>query len=279
MELFIDVARYLITEDTDGLQTLRYVFTPTAESTQEPFRASYQPALPSWVPDWRQKIYLESAFSNFMKTVNDGLPLYTPLPGPVSVRVEGQQLHVDGVVMRDMEIASMTGIWDDYDRSWQTPLTWYKEFLAKFGPYPAMDVAIRRSMVGNRTYLMDDPHEAQYKYKRGGVLDWKTIEATKSVPDPSSTERPAYMFANFWDVCYGRRLAVLSGRRIAVVPAGAKLGDKIAAFRGGHSMYLFRLLPERDEYQFIGECYVDGWMDGQLVNEVGLDKVEAITMI
>lgn len=89
MALFVDVAQYLITEDADGLKSLRYVFAPAAESTQEPFRATFQPALPSWVPDWRQKIYLESAFSNFMKTADDGLPLYTPLPGLAGVRVEG----------------------------------------------------------------------------------------------------------------------------------------------------------------------------------------------
>lgn len=278
MELFVDVARYLITESKGGLEIFRYVFMPTAESTQEAFRARFQPSLPSWVPDWRQKVYLDSAFGHFTMTADDGLPLYTPLSGPVRVRVESSQLHVQGLVMRDTEITLLTNIWDDYNRSWQAPLKWYNDLLVDFGSCPSVDMAIRRSMLGNRTFFKEDHHWVQYKYRRGGLLDWQVIEATSSVPDPSSPTRPAYMFADFYNVCYGRRLAVLDHRRIAVVPAGATIGDKIAAFQGGHSLYLLRPLHD-DHFQFIGECYVDGWMNGEIAHEKAEGIVRTIRLV
>lgn len=115
-------------------------------------------------------------------------------------------------------------------------------------------------------------------YKRGGVLDWETIEATTSITDPSSTMRPAYMFANFWDVCYGRRLAVLDDEMIAIVPAGAELGDIIAGFRGGHSLYLLRPL-RNDKFRFIGECYVDGWMNGEIAQEEAETSKRTIKLV
>ena len=58
-------------------------------------------------------------------------------------------------------------------------------------------------------------------------------------------------------------MAQLSTGRIAVLPAAAKMGDLIAAFNGGHSLHLVRaILGRLDAYTFIGECYVDGLMDG-----------------
>lgn len=62
----------------------------------------------------------------------------------------------------------------------------------------------------------------------------------------------------------------LSNGSVALLPAAAKGGDIITAFSGGHCMYLLRHVPNRDAaYEFIGECYVDGFMDGQLLDGIG----------
>lgn len=279
IELFLDAARYMILEATAGLGTLRYVFTSAPDSSQAPLRAYFQPAMPSWVPDWRQKIHLASAFSNFLDAENDNTPLYTPLPGPVDVCIKGPQLLVQGFVVQESEVTLLTSIWDQLNRSWKIPHTWYNELLARFDDCPALDRAIRRSMVADRTCFNKSPRESIYKCKHGGLLDWQVIEATSSVLDPSSVVRPADMFANLYGVCYGRRLGVLSAKRIAILPAGAKQSDKIAAFQGGHALYLVRPLHGSDKYQFIGECYVDGWMNGEIVEEIGGEMLQTITMV
>ena len=71
------------------------------------------------------------------------------------------------------------------------------------------------------------------------------------------------MFNDMMNISCGRRMAFLAGGHVAVLPAAAARGDRIAAFHGGHCLYLIRPLPHReDAYTFIGECYVDGLMDG-----------------
>jgi hypothetical protein len=66
-------------------------------------------------------------------------------------------------------------------------------------------------------------------------------------------------------VCYGRRMAVLSDRSVAILPPAAKKGDKVAAFSGGNALYLLR--QKEGALSLVGECYVEGWMDGALAVE------------
>lgn len=55
--------------------------------------------------------------------------------------------------------------------------------------------------------------------------------------------------------------------------------DSICIFLGGRVPFVIR--PKADgQYQFIGECYVHGLMDGEAMNdlEVGKYRVEEITL-
>lgn len=65
-----------------------------------------------------------------------------------------------------------------------------------------------------------------------------------------------------FSVCHGRRMAILSGGHLAILPAAAKYDDKLAAFRGGRTLILVRDVSRG--LSLIGDCYVDGWMDGAL---------------
>ena len=280
--LFIDAARYMLLETAAGLGTLRYVFVPAPESTQAPLRARFLPAMPSWIPDWRMKVNLALAFSNFVDHEHGNAPLYTPLPGPVSVCIKSTELHVQGLLVHNVEITSLTSIWDGLDHNWRTPHRWYKELLAQANGSAATETAIRRSMLAGRSYFKESVKDVKYKYNRGGVLDWRVIEATTSgaIPDPGSLVRPDDMFTNLSDVCYGRRMGFLSNGSVAVLPAAAKLNDKIAAFRGGNCLYLVELVDNESQrnYKFVGECYVDGWMDGELANETQ-QAVETLVLV
>lgn len=268
--LFLDVARYSIMETATELGTLGYVFTPTMESGYTFLRSPKRPFLPSWVPDWRQRIYLASPISSFTDAETINAPLYTPLPGPPSICINGPQLHVEGCIVQDVGIATLTTIWDQADRSWRTPHRWYTELSAKSGDSPSLQTAIRRSLVANciaqRNVGMNT--EQGFNYKRGGSVDWQVLKAeSSSVQDPSAKILSHAMFTNMYNISYGRRLGVLSDGRVAVFPAAAKLSHRIAAFCGGHALYLLEVVPEdQRKYRFVGECYVDGWMDGELVN-------------
>ena len=67
---------------------------------------------------------------------------------------------------------------------------------------------------------------------------------------------------------HGRRLALLTHPKVVMLPAAATPGDQIAAFCGGHSLYLVREVNGRkDAFMFIGECYMDGLMNGAFLEK------------
>ncbi|KAI4620645.1 uncharacterized protein J4E87_006970 [Alternaria ethzedia] len=59
-----------------------------------------------------------------------------------------------------------------------------------------------------------------------------------------------------------RRIAQTDSKLLANVPTHTAVGDVIAIFNGGEVPYVLRPAAE-GEYILIGECYVDGYMDGQ----------------
>ena len=278
-ELYLDVARVLITQSATSLATLGAVYTPTeGHSLLMPGSDSLL-AMPSWVPDWRQD-YIVGGFSETINVDSDQ-KLYDPLPGTVSAHINGTRLSVKGYVMHKVGITIMTSIWDDPEKSWSTPISWYRHLNQKLGTSVDLDLAIRRSYVGDKSGRSERNVEDGYKttWHRGGTLDLSLFETAIDLVSQASLVQLERAYMLLTSVCYTRRMAILSNSQVAVLPAAAKIGDKIAAFRGGHALYLLRALQDRDEYQFIGECYVDGWMDGELVEEMGEERLETITMI
>ena len=79
---------------------------------------------------------------------------------------------------------------------------------------------------------------------------------------------------------FGRRLCSTEYGRIGLVPRAARVGDKIAVFFGGQVLYVVRPVAAAaaavtcghhqqpmQTFEFVGECYIDGMMDGEAVSE------------
>ena len=78
--------------------------------------------------------------------------------------------------------------------------------------------------------------------------------------------------------CSGRRLARVVQRDwnadgLALAPPCAREGDQVFVLLGGQVLYVLR--PVGGSYRFLGECYVHGLMDGEVLDilETGLAKV------
>jgi hypothetical protein len=71
--------------------------------------------------------------------------------------------------------------------------------------------------------------------------------------------------------------------RIGIARANTKPGDKIVLFQGCSVPLLLRRVPDvqSEQYRLVGECYIHGIMDGELMNEVQTGKYlfEEITII
>jgi hypothetical protein len=259
VDLYTDVMRYLLLETDLELAALGYVFTPAHDSQNDYLRTRFDAEVPSWVPDWRQRVSI-SGFSHEKYLAEDKRPLYCPAPGRCDIRICGSELHVKGFVVQSAEITMLPDIFDDPKGSWQIPYAWYKQVMAEKGQIPGMREAVCRTLVADRSVAVRGYEENGYRrsWKRGGSIDWSLFEQ-RDMLDQASRMRMEDMDQAMFGVCYGRRMAVLGDETVAMPPPAARYGDKVAAFRGGRALYLLRCVS--GGFLFIGECYVDGWMD------------------
>ncbi|PVH71200.1 HET-domain-containing protein [Cadophora sp. DSE1049] len=81
-----------------------------------------------------------------------------------------------------------------------------------------------------------------------------------------------------------RRFCVTSEGYIGLVPANARVGDRISIIHGAQTPYVLRQveLEESDEeeseifHELVGECYFHGMMDGEMVTESAVTQKIAI---
>jgi hypothetical protein len=78
----------------------------------------------------------------------------------------------------------------------------------------------------------------------------------------SNLERErARFFAQMLDTCRNRRIFVTKTGYIGVGPKLTLAGDRAVVLYGGRTPFIFR--PHRDKYRLVGECYVQGVMQGE----------------
>lgn len=76
----------------------------------------------------------------------------------------------------------------------------------------------------------------------------------------------------------GRRVAGTKGGYLGCVPPGAKVGDIVALIFGASTPVVLRIKEGMEGvYSLVGECYVDGIMDGEIMGE--LNDVESLTIV
>lgn len=84
------------------------------------------------------------------------------------------------------------------------------------------------------------------------------------------------------DVIWNRKFFCTEGDatenpRLGLAPSTAKRGDIVCIFYGCSVPVLIRKIKGKNEYQFIGECYLHGMMDGEAVSgarKAGLKDIE-----
>lgn len=83
--------------------------------------------------------------------------------------------------------------------------------------------------------------------------------------------------------CSGRRLARVvqrdwSAEGMALAPQGARAGDEVFVLLGGQVLYVLRAAG--GTYRFLGECYVHGMMDGEVLDllAAGLAEISEVVI-
>ncbi|KAK0614659.1 heterokaryon incompatibility protein-domain-containing protein [Immersiella caudata] len=138
------------------------------------------------------------------------------------------------------------------------------------GPAPLEDVFMRL-LIGDRTETdWPAPDSIRVLYERwlGAMNLYEKQDAAETEDELLEGAMAARgyrgLIARAW---FGRRVAVTSKGYVCLVPRGAKKGDRIFLVDGARTPYVLRLRSEaEEEFEFVGECYVHGAMDGSAVD-------------
>ena len=267
VDIYMDFARFaLFHPGLCGLEALGLVFIPASDASNKFLSWTPDIRMPSWVPDWRTRVKVRRLV-NSAEIMVGNQSLYDPCPGTkIKARIRGRELEITGHITGDeLRIGMLTTIWDDAKASLLTPRAWYDAVVATNQFRADLDETIRRSLVGDKSCAMPTTSDnaSSPVWRRGGLVDRRFVDLGRDQLDHASLDTSLDSFSTMMRVCHGRRMGYLTDGRVAILPAAAKLTDQIAAFHGGHSLYLLRRLSSGDDaYTFVGECYVDGLMDG-----------------
>jgi hypothetical protein len=103
----------------------------------------------------------------------------------------------------------------------------------------------------------------------GGIVDLDSFQPS----DPlSSRERAAANEFNLYKVLDGRSFCVTENGYVCNAMNQPEKGDQIAAFEGADRLFILR--PVGEQYQLIGEAYVDGLMKGEAYEGIDPDDVD-----
>jgi hypothetical protein len=99
-----------------------------------------------------------------------------------------------------------------------------------------------------------------------------------AVDSSAMSPRQHDIFASLVSALHGRRFFVTGENRIAHGPMDTQKGDVLAILAGGNVPYVLRKDSRSrshspDTYAFVGECYVNGVMEGELLKKDELRDV------
>jgi hypothetical protein len=239
--------------------------------------------MPTWVPDWRFQ-QLELAFAKAKPDFeHKGPRVYNADGGHSSqVFVEEQSLMVHGLQIGIVEAISsiqsqqygnLTALKEDMSRK--------EGFWKQQVPANISNPKILEADVWNRTYVADVKRTGLAGVSRGYSVDWTLLNADAS-HDTQAMSEWNDLLQSVEIATSNRRLAWMDSGHLGLVPAAAKVGDTVHLLYGGQLLYALRRTSNSDDtYEFVGECYFDGIMDGEAVryDEGGTFKNETIALI
>lgn len=123
--------------------------------------------------------------------------------------------------------------------------------------------------VGRRNYSRNT------ELSRGGAINWELLDKDKGNMNASERRKQSWMMIDMRAVTFGRRLFRTSRGFIGLGPAACSLDDDVCVLFGGQVLYVLKEQSDT-KYEFIGECYLHGMMDGQALEDESFSKRQFI---
>ncbi|KAF1829194.1 HET-domain-containing protein [Decorospora gaudefroyi] len=219
--------------------------------------------LPSWVPNWTSTVQKSFAYqagvdnAPFFSASKDALGLIdTP---------EEQILGLEGFKVDEIE--EIAGIWEGSEEYWRAG-DQYEAHFAYLAQIKALCV-LSESKEKNIYSSLSRRKEAVWRLPIGDIEETELFDGVRA----THASAGAYEASEWGDNAARYRMATqrMKDKRpfitkegyVGLGPRYMRLGDLVVVFCGAKLPYVVRPL-EGGLFRFIGECYCDGIMDGEI---------------
>jgi hypothetical protein len=232
-------------------------------NTDEP-----SPDCPSWCPDWSKRTVRRALDVKFYKASATTAAVATFSEDDSTIYVKGFHL---GTVIEDCIQNSSLEVSNDF-----TTWNWDLQLMAR---------KIQNLVRG----MQSGPLEAEYETCAISVAQtvvaacWENSnglsrECPPPVTDPVTGEwrlgddKRKFIFLAYGKAL-GRTVIFCDDSRVGLAPQGTKVGDEIWIFVGAATPFVIRRI-DGGAYKLIGNCYVHGVMQGELMDDLGKGRYE-----
>ena len=232
----------------------------------------FQAGWASWVPSWQHR-YPRSILSNRINA-EDGSkrPAYNPCGRAqfsaelYPIRMKDNVLMMHGFLIDRISSVSNPCVAVYVRDGIEIVNSWIPKGPTTLYPTgePMLD-AFLKTVVADMSDSEDNP-------QRGGKAHWDSKRGYFVAVD---LREGAHVFRH----ARMRRLAYSMNGYMALVSHQAMEGDLLYALFGGSVLYVLR--PKGDQFILVGECYVHGLMDGEVMQflETGQAEIEMVSVI
>ena len=269
-----------------ALRLYEYSFT---ELLQEAERQTNVFALPSWVPDWKGR----DNFALSSKTLNMGYRAAGNSKAEVTLTKNANEIAISGKLCDSVRLMSSSAhnpiaqhaaqpmknnaTMEQAGFVQRVPLAfWIYEtsaMAANCGRYPdpgSLDIAYRQTLIGNAASDSNNDYAKYYWDFRQFLTKLCPNGVVNGAPFPVLKLILGQHYENFhWfenalvNVADDRRFFTTVSGYMGLGPPGMRTGDKICIFLGVEVPWVVR--RDGEKYTLVGECYVHGIMDGEVI--------------
>jgi hypothetical protein len=258
-DTYIDVVKFIISaSELHCLSFLGYIVRPAPGSSIAP---KYED-LPTWVPDWRTQIACHAINRQRDRDQpNCGYLFGASGQTQPEVKIDGRNLIIRGLSIDTVK--SVSSICDSnlseagltLEKTWRDSMP-QREYINGESVQEAFDRVIVADIVRER-----EPYANLYS--RGHRVVWTLIENEPLLLDSGQNMSRNFLQVAIKQTTFGRRIFWTGQGYLGIGPASMAEGDIICVFFGGHVLYVLRA-ADSGLYEYIGDCYIHGLMDGEV---------------
>ena len=298
LDVYIDVVQYYLAQPGQELDFLGYaLYQEESQAVQTP--QGIKSVSPSWVPNFSARIdviplpkilHVPENLDQRRLTIYDrrGVPsnreaivtAYRPLGDtPSRSFIQGSTLYASGVYIDILiDIMRETGPNPETIRAVarEKGRKWAIDSKHRYFTGESFGDAITRTAVLDLIY-----NELGRPSERGGKLDTAFLRRPRAELSLTDYRHQMNMRSAKNKSSTLREMALSQKYHLLMAPNTAVAGDEIWALAGGQALFILRPMNrELRQYIYIGECYVHGLMDGEILRRLhfGEARMEDISL-